>query len=139
MKNKKEFLTTRMIDLWIKEKATSEEWDRYESVLIIFTNFLFQNEIGDWSGRETAMGKPSNGLERTNYWIILNSDIDKAKAELEKIVKNYQLIHVTKIEMSKEPDIEDKKNYKDIFKKKKEFTWTYYKNKKLLYDRSVKI
>lgn len=130
MKNKKQFPATRMIDLWIKEKATSQEWDRYESVLLTFTNFLFQNEIGDWSGRETAIGNTTDGLIRTNYWSILNSDIDKAEVKLKEIIKNYRLNRVTKIEVSKEPYTEHKKNYKDIFKKKKEFTWIYYKSKK---------
>ena len=111
------------LDLWIKTKATSAEWERYDALLVVFGNFVFQNKIGRWGGRETAMGNPKDGLGRTNYWFVLESGASKAVKELTRMVKNFRLEKVTKIQVG--IAIESKDDYKKKIEKEKEFCWSY--------------
>jgi len=114
------------LDLWIKTKATTEHWERYEALLVTFSNFLFQNKIGTWGGRETAIGKPTDQLIRTNYWFVLEEGTEKATLELKRIIKNFRLGLVTKIQVGR--PTESKTDYKTKFQKEKEFVWSYYRH-----------
>jgi hypothetical protein len=115
------------LDLSIKSKAKKEDWERYEALLVTFGNYLFQNKIGTWSGRETAMEKlkGKNEIERINYWYVLESGIDKAFIELKRIIKNFRLVSVTKMEVGSL--IKSKTDYKTKFEKEKEFSWIYHR------------
>lgn len=117
------------LDLWIKDVATSDDWERYEALLITFGNYLFQNNIGEWGGRETAIGKTPDGLVRCNYWFVLKKETDKSALELKRMVKNFQLESVTeiKIKFDKSGKIDFKTNFKAKFEDKKSNDWSCYR------------
>lgn len=115
------------IDFWIREKAKSEDWERYNALLFSYGEYLFQNKIGTWGGRETAMGKPDDGLVRTNYYYVLEKGTNKAVTELKRMIKNFRLTAVTKVQVGK--PIESKTDYKSKFEKEKEFAWVSYRIK----------
>lgn len=114
------------LDLYIMPKASKEEWERYEAVLLTFGNFLFQNKIGTWGGRETAIGSENHYFARTNYWFVIESGVDKSVKELNRIVKNFRLGKVTKVKVG--ILIESKTDYKNRISKEKTFTWQYYRH-----------
>lgn len=123
MKTKKQNDKIVNIDLWIKGKAKKEDWERYDGLLLVYCNFLFQNKIGTWGVRETAIGKTSDGLLRGNYYYVLEKETTKAVSELKRMIKNFRLTSVTKVKVGN--PIESKTDYKTKFEKEKEFSWTY--------------
>jgi hypothetical protein len=127
MKNEKDY-TIVSINLGIKQKATTDDWERYEALLVTFSNYLFQNEIGDWGGRETSLLK-GGGLDisRVNYWYVLFEEKNVAVNELMRMCINFSLLEVTKIEIG-EP-IKSKKNEKKRFKDRKTLCWEYHRDK----------
>jgi len=127
-KNKKQYEKIFNIEISMKSNGTSDDWERYEAVLIAFGNSVFQQGIGTWGGRETAFGKPFDDLVRTNYWYVLETGLDKAVSELKRIVKNFRLGRVTKTEIGKA--FVPKTDYKKEFQNQKEFSWSYSRNYK---------
>lgn len=125
------------LDLGIKIGATKAEQERYEAVLVAFSNFLFQEKIGKWGGRETLMGKPTKKQGvlpclRINYWFVIEEGRGKAIKELKRIVKNFRLQKVSN-PISDTDAFDDLRtkgiSLKQQVAKMKEFTWTYTRNK----------
>ena len=120
------FEKTICIDLSIN-LADDQEVERYNSLILTFSVYLFQNEIGTWGGRETGMAKNDKDVERTNYWYVLESSKDVALAEFKRMVKNYRLNSKTKIVIGQ--PYSSKTDYKSEFKKKDSFVWSFEKEK----------
>ena len=108
------------IDLSIQDSVTDLIWERYEAVLVAYSASLFQKGIGTWGGRETGAG------ERTNYWFVIESGLEEAKQELERLIRNFRLKTWTSIFVSDLAD--DETGLKKELAEKKEFSWTYFKN-----------
>ena len=125
MKKKKTYDKIVNIDLEIHKNATSDELERYDGVLPIITYQMFKNEIGTWGGRETCMSEPEDGFVRTNYWYVLESGLEKAKQEIERIVKNFNLQNFTNLKIGNPIDSET--DYKTKFKKSKSLDWSWSK------------
>lgn len=125
MKTKKNFEKVANIDLDIHKNATTDEWERYDAALTTISYLLFKDSIGTWGGRETCMGIPEDGWLRTNYWFVLESGLDKAKQEIERIIRNFNLSKFTKLTIG-EPS-ESKTDYKTKFKKEESMKWSWYK------------
>lgn len=118
------------IDFHLLGNQSTENWKRYEAVLIAFGNYLFQNNIGTWSGRETSLSKKNtkkDTLTRTNFWIILESGKEKAEEELKRLVKNFRVSSFTKIKIGNTFEQQKNEDFSKFLKKQKNFTWIYYR------------
>lgn len=85
------------IDLEIHKAANSSDWERYDAALPMISLRLFQNNLGTWGGRETCLGEPVDGFVKTNYWFVLESGVEKAKEEMERIIENFNLGSFTRL------------------------------------------
>ena len=125
MAKKKNFEKIVNIDLEIHKDATSDEWERYDAVLPVITYHVFKENIGGWGGRETCMGEPGDGYIRTNYWRVLESGVDKAKEQIERIIKNFNLSDFINLRIG--DSINSETDYKTKFKKEKTLEWSWNK------------
>ncbi|WP_318343843.1 hypothetical protein [Flagellimonas baculiformis] len=85
------------IDLEIHKTANTNDWERYDAALPIISLRLFQNNLGAWGGRETYFGESEDGYVKTNYWFVLESGVEKAKEQIEGIIKNFNLGSFTRL------------------------------------------
>lgn len=123
---KKQYEKTVMLDLWIKSIATPEDKERYNGLVIVFSNELFQLRIGEWGGRESCLGKPVDGLAQTHYWSVLESKAKKAETELKRMVKNFKLGSITKLKIS-EP-IDSQVDCKKQIEQGNELIWRFFRD-----------
>ncbi|WP_108422372.1 hypothetical protein [Flagellimonas amoyensis] len=85
------------IDLEIHKVANTADWERYDAALPIISLRLFQKNLGAWGGRETYLGKSADGFIKTNYWFVLESCVEKAREQIEGIIKNFNLGGFTRL------------------------------------------
>lgn len=124
-KKKKTYEKTISVSFFIHSKASDEEMERYHAAVTVFGISLFTKEIGDWCGRETSILEPEDGFYGCNIYYVLESRIEDAKKEIERIITNFNIQSFTKIETG-EP-IESEKDYNKLLKKKKSFEWAWIK------------
>ncbi|WP_418497745.1 hypothetical protein [Flagellimonas sp.] len=85
------------IDLEIHKAANTNDWERYDAALPIISLRLFQKNLGAWGGRETYFGNSEDGYVKTNYWFVLESCVEKAKEQMERIIENFNLGSYTRL------------------------------------------
>ncbi len=85
------------IDLEIHKSATTNDWERYDAALPMISLRLFQKNLGAWGGRETYIGDSPDGYIKTNYWFVLESGVEKAKEQMERIIENFSLGSFTRL------------------------------------------
>lgn len=66
-----------------------------------------------------------DGFIRINCWVVLESGVEKAKKEIERIIKNFPLEKVTKFEIGEA--MESDKDYKARVKGTKSLNWVWLK------------
>lgn len=118
---------TVYLDFSISNNASNDDWERHDGLLVMFSEYLFSNSIGTWSGRESALSNNQTRL-RTNFWLVLEKSKEQALERLKQMTKNFSLEHCTEIKLGENASQTEKSIIQRI-KKEKSFSWTYYKFK----------
>jgi hypothetical protein len=117
------FKKTVCFQITADANATHDECERHEALQVTFGNFLFQNKIGCWGGSEAGLSK--SGFSSTMYWYIMEGETKRVTAELKRMVKNFSVNAVIKIEIG-EP-LESETDFEKQILKQKFFSWIYYR------------
>lgn len=111
------------IDLEIHHEVNSDEWERYEAVLPIISLALLREQIGLYGGRETCLGIPDEGYIQSNYWYVLETRVEIAKKELERIISNFELREFTRLKIGK--PAESDTDFEADIKKETSLKWNF--------------
>ncbi len=115
----------RMLSVSILQKATDNDWERYNAVVSLITQYLFLKKKGFYDGRDTAMGKlnPDDAV-RTNFWFIKSGSKNTVEGEVDRMLLNFNLAGLTEFRTSKKEGLCETMD-KEL--KRKELTFTIKK------------
>jgi hypothetical protein len=119
----KDYAKVCYLDIYIKDNATADEYERYDALLCAMGVFLFKKRIGGYEGRETAIGKPLDGYRSTNFYGILARSRKKVESAIVHKIANFSLQEVVAFDIGK-PWIPDT-DMEAEFKSRKSFEWRY--------------